>query len=93
VCGKQLVDCYLVGCAGGPKHMNCTEDDDFMVAFDKMMTDTVQARNNESVKVPQLDIAVPMHMRSQKPRCKWPTSRLSGTLVGGLCTRALVLRI
>ena len=56
---------------GGPKHIACAEDEDFMQAFDKMLSDNVQARSNESVKVPQLDIAVPMHMRSQKPRCKY----------------------
>ena len=46
--------------------MHCPEDEDFMAAFDKMLNDTVQARNSESVKVPQLDIALPMQMRSQK---------------------------
>ena len=56
---------------GGPKHIACAEDEDFMQAFDKMLSDNVQARSNESVKVPQLDIAVPMHMRSQKPRCEY----------------------
>ena len=60
---------------GGPKHIACAEDEDFMQAFDKMLSDNVQARSNESVKVPQLDIAVPMHMRSQKPRCKCTCTR------------------
>ena len=46
--------------------MHCPEDEDFMAAFDKMLNDTVQARNSESVKVSQLDIALPMQMRSQK---------------------------
>ena len=51
---------------GGPKVLKCSEDDDFMSAFDKLMTDTIQARSQESVKVPTLDIAVPMHLRGQK---------------------------
>ncbi|KAL5014942.1 hypothetical protein ScPMuIL_009212 [Solemya velum] len=54
---------------GAPKPTKCAEDDDFMTAFDKMLTDNIQARTNESLKVPQLDIAVPMHLRgkSKKP--------------------------
>lgn len=51
---------------GGPKLIQCTEDDDFMTEFDKMLQDNFQARQNESVKVPQVDIAVPMHMRGQQ---------------------------
>ena len=51
---------------GGPKHIQCQEDDDFMTAFDKMITENIQARHNESVKVPQVDIAVPMQMKGQQ---------------------------
>lgn len=54
---------------GGPKVIPCTEDDDFMAAFDKMLTDNITARSNEAVKVPQVDIAVPMHIKGQqKPK-------------------------
>ena len=71
-------------CAGGPKHIACAEDDDFMQAFDRMLTETVQARSNESVKVPQLDIAVPMHIRSQRAKREYTctfTFVCQGTLV------------
>ena len=27
---------------GGPKHIKCSEDEDFMTAFDKMMTENIQ---------------------------------------------------
>lgn len=53
---------------GGPRFVKCSEDDDFMTAFDKMMTDNIQARNQESLKVPQLDIAVPMHLRDKNKK-------------------------
>ncbi|ELU05692.1 hypothetical protein CAPTEDRAFT_168822 [Capitella teleta] len=45
--------------SAGPKLIKCSEDDDFMATFDKMMTDTIQARNQETVKAPQVDIPVP----------------------------------
>ena len=51
---------------GGPKLIKCSEDDDFMTAFDKMMAHDLQSRHSETVKVPQVDIAVPMHLRGQK---------------------------
>ncbi len=51
---------------GGPKHIKCTEDEDFMTAFDKIMSHDLQARHSETVKVPPVDIAVPMHLRGQK---------------------------
>ncbi|XP_021341258.1 regulator of nonsense transcripts 2-like isoform X2 [Mizuhopecten yessoensis] len=53
---------------GGPKFVKCSEDDDFMTAFDKMMIDNIQARNHESLKVPQLDIAVPMHLKDKNKK-------------------------
>lgn len=30
---------------GGPKHIKCQEDDDFMAALDKMMQETYQVNN------------------------------------------------
>ncbi|XP_048738791.2 regulator of nonsense transcripts 2-like isoform X2 [Ostrea edulis] len=53
---------------GGPKHLKCTEDEDFMTAFDKMMSENIQARTNESLKVPQLDIAVPMNLKDKNKK-------------------------
>ena len=50
----------------GVKHISCQEDDDFMAAFDKMMVDSIQVRSNEVLKVPSVDIAVPMHLKGHK---------------------------
>ncbi|GIY54489.1 regulator of nonsense transcripts 2 [Caerostris extrusa] len=41
----------------------CPEDDDFMTAFDKMLSDSILHRNQESVK-PQLDIVIPMNIKN-----------------------------
>ena len=49
-----------------PKRIECQEDDDFMAAFDKMIEDTSKARNNESIKVPQFDVPVPVNMKAKK---------------------------
>ena len=38
----------------GPKHISCQEDDDFLAAFDKMLTDNIQQRSQEVVKVAQV---------------------------------------
>lgn len=50
----------------------CQEDTDFMSAFDKMLYDSIQQRNQENVKPPQVDIAVPSNLKSQvlpKEKC------------------------
>lgn len=52
----------------GPKHIDCQEDDDFMAAFDKMIEDTSKARNNESIKVPQFDVPVPVNIKGSKKK-------------------------
>ncbi|XP_055944763.1 regulator of nonsense transcripts 2-like isoform X1 [Argiope bruennichi] len=41
---------------------HCAEDDDFMAAFDKMLSDSILHRNQESVK-PQVDIVIPMNIK------------------------------
>ncbi|XP_052781372.1 regulator of nonsense transcripts 2-like isoform X2 [Mya arenaria] len=51
-----------------PKRIECPEDDDFMAAFDKMIEDTSKARNNESIKVPQFDVPVPVNMKGSKKK-------------------------
>lgn len=63
--GEDETEDQVTVLTGGPKHIKCTEDEDFLSAFDKMMADNLQARSQESLKVPQLDIAVPMHLRGQ----------------------------
>ncbi|XP_005093367.2 regulator of nonsense transcripts 2 isoform X2 [Aplysia californica] len=41
------------------------EDEDFMAALDLMMNETIQARTQESLKVPQLDIALPTQLKNK----------------------------
>lgn len=50
----------------GPKRMNCAEDDDFLSALDKMVSDNIQDRMRDSVKTQQIDISVPLHVKSIK---------------------------
>uniref|UniRef100_A0A646QJ82 Regulator of nonsense transcripts 2 n=1 Tax=Hemiscolopendra marginata TaxID=943146 RepID=A0A646QJ82_9MYRI len=49
--------------SGGPKHMQCQEDEDFMTAFDRMLSENIQHRSQEAVKPPKVDISVPMHIK------------------------------
>lgn len=49
-----------------PRKMSCSEDDDFVNALDKMVSDNIQERMRESVKPTQVDISVPMSVRSGK---------------------------
>ncbi|XP_066490198.1 regulator of nonsense transcripts 2 isoform X2 [Tiliqua scincoides] len=49
---------------GGLKRVPCAEDEDFVQALDKMMLENLQ-RSGESVKVHQLDVAIPLHLKSQ----------------------------
>lgn len=46
-----------------PALVKCQEDDEFVTAFEKMMTDDLQTRKIENLKVPTLDVAVPMHLK------------------------------
>ncbi|KAJ8381550.1 hypothetical protein SKAU_G00023280 [Synaphobranchus kaupii] len=50
---------------GGLKHVPCPEDEDFIQALDKMMLENLQQRSGESVKVHQLDVAIPLQLKSQ----------------------------
>ncbi|XP_076469583.1 regulator of nonsense transcripts 2-like isoform X2 [Babylonia areolata] len=61
-----------------PKFMPTSEDNDFMAAFDKMMAENIQSRTQESLKVPQLDIAVPMHLRGKNKKAVTCPSSLGG---------------
>lgn len=49
-----------------PRHMSCQEDEEFVSALDKMVSDNIQERMRETVKPPQVDISVPMSLRSAK---------------------------
>ncbi|KAK3865393.1 hypothetical protein Pcinc_028997 [Petrolisthes cinctipes] len=48
------------------KHVKCEEDDDFMSALDRMMADSVLERVTTMPKPGQLDISVPVHIKSAK---------------------------
>uniref|UniRef100_A0A8C4SC65 Regulator of nonsense transcripts 2 n=1 Tax=Erpetoichthys calabaricus TaxID=27687 RepID=A0A8C4SC65_ERPCA len=66
---------------GGLKHIACAEDEEFIQALDKMMLENLfivcskqgylfiylilQQRSGESVKVHQLDVAIPLQLKSQ----------------------------
>lgn len=45
--------------------MACAEDEDFIQALDKMMLENLQQRSGEAVKVHQLDVAIPLQLKSQ----------------------------
>lgn len=51
-----------------PKLEPTVEDKEFLAAFDKVMLDDIQSRREENLKVPSLDVAVPMHLKSQRMR-------------------------
>lgn len=48
------------------KHVKCEEDDDFMSALDRMMADSVLERAATMPRPGQLDISVPIHIKSAK---------------------------
>ncbi|XP_056604923.1 regulator of nonsense transcripts 2 isoform X1 [Triplophysa dalaica] len=50
---------------GGIKHVACAEDEDFIQALDKMMLENLQQRSGEAVKVHQLDVSIPLQLKSQ----------------------------
>ncbi|KAH0546179.1 regulator of nonsense transcripts 2 isoform X1 [Cotesia glomerata] len=50
----------------GPKRVNCPEDDDFLSALDKIVSDNIQDRMRDNVKPPQVDISVPIHVKNSK---------------------------
>ncbi|XP_033880859.3 regulator of nonsense transcripts 2 isoform X1 [Acipenser ruthenus] len=58
---------------GGLKHVACAEDEDFIQALDKMMLENLQQRSGESVKVHQLDVAIPLQLKSQLKKGPPPT--------------------
>lgn len=49
------------------KQVQCAEDEDFMAAFDKMLSESILHRNQESVK-PQVDIVIPMNIKGSNTK-------------------------
>ncbi|MBN3315558.1 RENT2 protein, partial [Atractosteus spatula] len=60
---EENTEVTLMG--GGLKHVACAEDEEFIQALDKMMLENLQQRSGESVKVHQLDVAIPLQLKSQ----------------------------
>lgn len=50
----------------GPKKVDCPEDNEFLNAFDKMVSENIQERMRESVKASNVDISVPLVVRQHK---------------------------
>jgi regulator of nonsense transcripts 2 len=50
------------------RRIQCQEDDDFMAAFDKMVSENIQDRMKEAVKPPRCDITVPMNLKSSSSK-------------------------
>lgn len=48
----------------GPKKVDCPEDNDFLSALDKMVSENIQERMREPVKSGNVDISVPVVMKS-----------------------------
>uniref|UniRef100_A0A672QXI5 UPF2 regulator of nonsense mediated mRNA decay n=1 Tax=Sinocyclocheilus grahami TaxID=75366 RepID=A0A672QXI5_SINGR len=59
--------------SGGLKHVACAEDEDFIQALDKMMLENLQQRSGEAVKVHQLDVAIPLQLKSQLKKSPAPS--------------------
>lgn len=48
----------------GPKRVDCPEDEDFLSALDKMVSENIQERMKEPVKAGNVDISVPVVLKS-----------------------------
>lgn len=48
----------------GPKKVDCPEDIEFLSALDKMVSENIQERMKEPVKAGNVDISVPVVMKS-----------------------------
>ncbi|KAL1517813.1 hypothetical protein ABEB36_001536 [Hypothenemus hampei] len=48
----------------GPKKVDCPEDEDFLSALDKMVSENIQERMREPVKAGSVDISVPVVVKS-----------------------------
>lgn len=62
-----MMDSELVAALpSAPKRVHCQEDDDFLSALDRMVSDNIQDRMRDAVKPQQVDISVPLHVKSTK---------------------------
>ncbi|EFA00043.2 regulator of nonsense transcripts 2 [Tribolium castaneum] len=50
----------------GPRKVECPEDEDFLNALDKMVSENIQERMREPVKAGNVDISVPVVLKSNK---------------------------
>lgn len=50
----------------GPKKVDCPEDEEFLSALDKMVSENIQERIREPVKTGNVDISVPTILKSSK---------------------------
>lgn len=50
----------------GPRKVDCPEDEEFLSALDKMVSENIQERMRETVKATNIDISVPIVVRSNK---------------------------
>ncbi|KDR21260.1 regulator of nonsense transcripts 2 isoform X2 [Zootermopsis nevadensis] len=74
----------------GPTHVDCPEDEDFLSAFDRMVSDNIQDRMRETVKPQQVDISVPLHI---KGNAKKTYEQLQETRVEEKSTMNFVLMV
>lgn len=50
----------------GPRRVECPEDEEFLSALDKMVSENIQERIREPVKTGSVDISVPTILKSSK---------------------------
>ncbi|KAL4658453.1 regulator of nonsense transcripts 2 isoform X1 [Arapaima gigas] len=78
---------------GGLRHVPCAEDEDFIQALDRMMLENLQQRSGESVKGHQLDVTIPLQLKSQLKKAPPPAcsgegdSELADTMQFVMLTR------
>ena len=58
----------------------CIEDQEFMAAFTRVMADDLQNRRSESLKVPSLDVGVPMHLKGQSRKTQAPQTQENASI-------------
>ncbi|XP_049955092.1 regulator of nonsense transcripts 2-like [Schistocerca serialis cubense] len=55
------------GCLA-PRLVECPEDDEFLNAFERMVSDNIQDRLQETIKPQQVDISVPLHIKGSSKK-------------------------
>lgn len=51
-----------------PKLVECPEDEEFLNAFERMVSDNIQDRLQETIKPQQVDISVPLHIKGSSKK-------------------------